>query len=232
MNEAVLQPGKPSAKIRILLADDHPLMRIALRTILDSQADFEVVGEVEDGEQAVKTAIELVPDIVIMDISMPNLNGLEATRQIKARCPRIAILALTVHSDSEHILGILEAGAAGYLTKKVFGKEVLEAIRSLATGETVLSPEILQQILKHTFKYQTKAVHLDTLGKISAREQEILKLVARGMSNKDIAKQLNISPRTVKTYLVDLFAKMHVASRTEAVITGLKAGLISLNDLD
>ncbi|GAI58769.1 unnamed protein product, partial [marine sediment metagenome] len=132
-------------KITIMLADDHPLLRQALADILNKQADFEIIAEAGDGEEAVKLATELVPDVVIMDISMPKLNGLEATRQIKARCPNVAILVLTVHSDSEHILGILEAGAAGYLTKSVFGKEVINAVRGVASGETVLSAPILQQ---------------------------------------------------------------------------------------
>jgi len=219
-------------KITIMLADDHPLLRQALAGILNKQADFEIIAEAGDGEEAVKLATELVPDVVIMDISMPKLNGLEATRQIKARCPNVAILVLTVHSDSEHILGILEAGAAGYLTKSVFGKEVINAVRGVASGETVLSAPILQQILKHALQLMPKSFDLATGEKLSSRELGILKLAARGMSNKDIALKLDLSPRTVKAYMAEIFSKLRVSSRTEAVITGLRAGFLALDDLE
>ncbi|MBA7651405.1 Transcriptional regulatory protein DegU [subsurface metagenome] len=219
-------------KITIILADDHPLLRQALANVLNKEADFKIVAEAGDGEEAVKLATELVPDVVIMDISMPKLNGLEATRQIKAKCPNIAILALTVHSDSEHILGILEAGAAGYLTKTVFGEEVIHAVRGVASRETVLSAPILQQILKHALPLMTKSMNLDVREKLTAREMGILKLAAKGMSNKDIALKLDLSPRTVKGYLADIFSKLGVGSRTEAVITGLRAGFLTLDDLE
>jgi len=219
-------------KIAIMLADDHPLLRQALANVLNKEADFEIIAEVGDGEEAVRLATELVPDVVIMDISMPKLNGLEATRQIKAKCPNIAILVLTVHSDSEHILGILEAGAAGYLTKRVFGEEVIHAVRGVASGETVLSTPILQQILKHAVQFMPKPLNLDAGEKLSSRELRILKLAARGMSNKDIALKLELSPRTVKAYLAEIFSKLRVSSRTEAVITGLRAGFLTLDDLE
>jgi DNA-binding NarL/FixJ family response regulator len=219
-------------KITIMLADDHPLLRQALADILNKQADFEIIAEAGDGEEAVKLATELVPDVVIMDISMPKLKGLEATRQIKAKCPNVAILVLTVHSDSEHILGILEAGAAGYLTKTVFGEEVINAVRGVASGETVLSAPILQQILKHAVQFAPQPFELDTGDKLSSRQLGILKLAARGMSNKDIALKLDLSPRTIKSYLSEIFSKLRVGSRTEAVITGLRAGFLTLDDLE
>lgn len=219
-------------KITILLADDHPLLRKALRDLLEQQEDFEIVAEAGDGKEAVRLAIELVPDIIIMDIGMPELNGLEATRQIKAECPNIAILALTIHSDSEHILGILEAGAAGYLTKSVFSDEVVAAIRSVVAGETVIANPVFQQILKHALRYVTKPLGLGAGEKLTARELEILKLAARGMSNKAIAMELKLSLRTIKGYLVEIFSKLKVGSRTEAVITGLRAGFLNLKDLE
>jgi len=219
-------------RISIVLADDHPLVRQALRNVLDQQADFEVVAEVSDGDEVVKVTSELVPDVVIMDISMPKLNGLEATRQIKAKHPGVAILVLTVHGEAEHILGLLEAGAAGYLTKTVFGKEVVHAIRAVVAGETVLSATSSHQILKHALRLMTKPSHLDSNVGISARELQILKLAATGMSNKEIALNLELSPRTVKGYLTDMFSKLGVASRTEAVIVSLRAGLLTLDDLE
>jgi len=219
-------------RISILLADDHPLLRQALRSVLDQQADFEVVAEVGDGDEVVKVAAELVPDVVIMDISMPKLNGLEATRQIKAKYPGVAILVLTVHGEAEHVLGLLEAGAAGYLTKSVFGEEVVHAIRAVAAGETVLSAASSRQILRHALRLMTKPSRLDPSVKINARELQVLKLAATGMSNKEIALKLDLSLRTVKGYLTDIFSKLGVASRTEAVIVSLRASLLTLDDLE
>lgn len=211
-----------------MLADDHPLLRKALRDVLEKQADFEIVAEAGDGEEAVKIATELVPDVVLMDITMPKLNGIEATRQIKAKCSNIAVLVLTVHDDSEHILGILEAGAAGYLTKRVFGEEVIHAIHSVVAGETVLSAEIFQQVLKHATRYATKPITIAVGEKLTVREIEILNWAAKGKSNKDIAAELNLSQATIKSYLSDIFAKLEVASRTEAVIIGLRVGILTL----
>lgn len=219
-------------KITVMLADDHPLLRQALRSLLEKQADFEIVAEASDGEAAVNLAQELVPNVVIMDISMPKLNGLEATRQIKVKCPTVAVLVLTVHNDSEHILGILEAGADGYLTKSVFGEEVIQAIRSVVAGETVLSAQVLQQLLKHVLRYPTKPLMLDAGEKLTVRQQEILRLAAKGMSNRDIALTLNLSLRTVKGYMVEIFSKFKVNSRTEAVITALRVGILTISDLD
>jgi len=231
MNEALSKAKSVTSetkKITIVLADDHPLVRKALRDVLEKQADFEIVAEAGDGEEAVKIATELVPDVVLMDITMPELNGIEATRQIKAKCPNIAVLVLTVHDDSEHILGILEAGAAGYLTKRVFGEEVIHAIHSVVAGETVLSAEISQQILKHAMRYATKPITIAVGEKLTVREIEILNWAAKGKSNKDIAAELNLSQATIKSYLSDIFAKLEVASRTEAVIIGLRAGILTL----
>ncbi len=219
-------------KITILIADDQPLLRQALRHLLEKYQDFEIVAEAGDGEEAVKLTTELIPDVVIMDINMPKLNGLEATRQIKTKCPAVAILVLTVHSDIEYILGILEAGAAGYLMKNVFGEEVVNSIRSVVTGETILSTPVLNQLLKYARRYPTKPFQLDTKEKLSIRELEILKLVAKGISNKDIAQFLSISERTVKSYLVDIFAKLRVGSRTEAVIIGLRHGFLNIDELE
>lgn len=217
-------------KTRILLADDHPLMRMALKKVLDTQDDFQVIAEAEDGEEAVKKAIELKPDLVILDISMPKLNGLEATRQIKARCPSIAILVLTVHSEAEYVFEILEAGAAGYLTKSVYDSEVLQAIRAVVSGESVLTPIILKGMLERMNTSQKqKPARKVSINNLSARELEILQLAANGLGNKDIAIRLNLSVRTVKSHMVTIFSKLQVGSRTEAVVTGLRSGLIVNN---
>ena len=220
-----------SRKIAILLSDDHPLLRQALKSLLEKEDDFEIVAEAGDGEEAARLAIELRPDVVIMDISMPKLDGLEATRQIKAACPKTAVLALTVHNDDQSILEILQAGAAGYLVKSVFGDEVVQAIRAVVAGDMVLSPSIGQRLLKHAAQYPTKPLSLESGEKLSTRELEILKLAARGMMNKDIGLSLGLELRTVKGHLSNIFSKLGVGSRTEAVITGLRAGFLSLDDL-
>ena len=219
------------AKVKIILADDHPLLLKSLRDLLVKEGDLEVVAEAGDGEEAVRLAIEMQPDIVIMDISMPNMNGLEATRQIKERCPNIAVLVLTVHTDDDSILDILQAGAAGYLVKSVYSDEVIHSVRAVLGGEMVLSPLIGQRLLKHAARYPMKPVPLGTGEKLSIRELEILKLTARGMSNKDIASTLGINIRTVKAHLGEIFSKMGVASRTEAVIVGIRTNILSLDDL-
>lgn len=232
MNTEITLNSDPEDITTILIADDHPLVRQALRGLLESQTDFKVVGEASDGEEAVNLAIGLVPDVVIMDITMPKMNGLIATRKIKTQCPDTRVLVLTVHSDNEHIMGILEAGAAGYLTKSVFGKEVLSAIRSVMAGDSVLSNPVLHQILKTVFQQPVKPAD-SSIGEIlTTRELEILKLAARGLSNKDIAQELNLSLQTVKGYSVSIFSKLRVGSRTEAVILGLRSGLLALKDLD
>ena len=220
------------AKIRIMLADDHPIMRQALAHILNKEADFEIIAEASDGEETVRLATELVPDVLIIDIGMPKLNGLEATRRIKAKCPDIAILVLTVHNDSELIIGALEAGAAGYLIKTVFDAGVINAVRGVACGESVLTSSILQQAIKPALRIMTKPMNLDASEKLTSREVAILKLAADGMSNKDIAVRLDLSLRTVKGYLTDIFSKLRVSSRTGAVIACLRAGLLTLDDLD
>ena len=223
-----IEPGKTT----IVLADDHPLIRQAVRSALEKEADFKIVAEAGDGKEAVKLAEELIPDVVIMDISMPNMNGLEATRQIKATHPNIAVLALTIHDEDEYILGILEAGAAGYLLKTIFSTELIAAVRSIVAGEMVLSPSIAPRLMKHAARRLAKPVPLGAGEIMSVREIEVLKLAAQGLSNKDIATELNLSLRTVKGYLQEIFSKLRVGSRTEAIITSLHAGIISLEDLN
>ena len=220
-----------SGKTTVLLADDHPLLRQALRDLLKKEDDFEIVAEAGDGEEAIRLATELKPDVVIMDISMPKLDGLEATRQIKAACPEIAVLTLTVHNDDESILEILQAGAAGYVVKSVFGDELVQAVRAVFTGDMVLSPSIGQRLLKYAARYPTKPVSLEAGEKLSTRELEILKLTAKGMMNKDIGQSLGLDLRTVKGHLSNIFSKLGVGSRTEAVINGLRAGFLTLDDL-
>ena len=227
----IVSRSRKTGKISIIVADDHPLFRQSIRNALESQPDFLVVAEADNGEEAVKLTAELQPDVVLMDITMPKLDGLEATRQIKASHPNIAVLVLTIHSDDQHIIGILEAGAAGYLIKSVFGEEVIQSVRGVVAGEMVLSPPIGQRLLKQAARYPIRSVPLQAGEKLSPRELEIIKLAARGMSNKSIAADLGLTVRTVKGHLANIFSKLNVGSRTEVVIAGLRAGFLSVDDI-
>jgi len=217
-------------KTTILLVDDHPLLRQALKDLLQKEDDFEIVGEASSGEEAVELTVQLLPNVVIMDISLPVLNGIEATRQIKAKCSQAKVLMLTVHDDDQHIIEALQAGASAYLLKSVFSDEIVRAIRTLDAGDMVLSTSIGQRLLKLAARYPFRPVSLQAGEKLSTRELEILQLTAHGMSNKDIAMTLGINLRMVKKHLADIFSKLGVGSRTEAVMTGLRAGFLSLDE--
>ena len=222
--------AKPQ-ETRILLVDDHPLVRRALRDILEKEPDLHVIGEAGDGQQAIDMTGESHPDIVIMDISMPVLNGVEATKQIKASNPLTAVLILTVHTDLETIFSILQAGASGYLVKSIFGPEVIHTIRAVMDGDMVLSAEVSQEVVKYAFQHGTKPVRPVPQEGLSAKGMEVLSLAARGLSNKEIGAKLGISEATVKSYFVDVFQKLNVRSRTEAIFVSLKSGILTLDDL-
>ena len=219
-------------KTTIIVVDDHPIFRRALRDELESQPDFKVVAEAKDGQEAVRIAGEILPDVIIMDISMPKINGIEATKQIKDKCPDTAILVLTVHDEIEHIISVIQAGAAGYLTKDVFGQEVVQAVRGLVAGENVLSPEIFQRVMKSVVRNMTKPIPISCNENITIREQEILRLAANGMCNRDIARKLELSENTVKSYMAEIFSKLGVGNRTEAVTVALKNGFIGFDNTD
>jgi DNA-binding NarL/FixJ family response regulator len=220
-----------AGKIRILLVDDHPLVRRALRDILEKEADLQVIGEAGDGLEALQMTADSRPDIVIMDISMPNMNGVEATKQIKAANPLALVLILTVHTDVETIFSILQAGASGYLVKSVFGPEVIHTIRAVMDGDMVLSREVSQEVVRYGLHHATKAVKYVPQERLSAKGLDVLTLAAKGLSNKEIGAEMGISEATVKSYFVDVFSKLGVRSRTEAIFVSLKSGLLSLDDL-
>jgi DNA-binding NarL/FixJ family response regulator len=234
VKDGVLFDSSNKKQVTILLVDDHPLVCKALRNELEKEIGFKVVAEAGDGYEAVKLVSELKPDLVVMDIGLPKLNGIEATQQIKALSPGTLVLVLTVYDDVEHVLSILESGADGYLTKNILAEDIIKSIHSVVAGESVLSSQILQQVLKYALRYSnsTKPLYVDTTIKFTAREIEVLTLVAKGLSNKEIAEVLGLGIRTVKSHLVDIFSKLNVLTRTQAVIVGLRIGLLKLEDLN
>ncbi len=218
------------SKIRVLIVDDHPMIRAGMRSLLESEADFEIAGEAINGEEAVKLASELKPEVIIMDIVMPKLNGVEATRQIKQANPSTAVLVLTAYSDIYYVLGLLEAGACGYLLKDTGGNDVVKAIRSVKAGESVLDPVVTRKLLERVIQQPGNVSTPQVATQLTKREIEVLQLASKGLSNKDIADRLFLSLRTVKAHLTNIFDKMGCGSRTDAIIKGLKLGYITLEE--
>lgn len=216
-------------KTRVLIADDHALLRESMRNLLDRQDDMEVVGEACDGEEAVRLSAQLKPDIAVMDIVMPKLNGIEASKEIKKVSPSTAILILTAYDDPQYVMGLLEAGAAGYLLKSARGRDVVAAIRAVREGESVLHPSIIAMLLKRAIGTPTLGSKVRSKENLSEREIEVLRLAATGMSNKEIAEKLSVTVRTVKAHVSNVFAKMDVASRTEAILKAMREGWLELD---
>jgi len=218
-------------KIKILIADDHAVVREGTRTLLEREEDMEVVGEASDGEEAIKLIEELHPDVAILDIAMPKLSGIEVTRRIKPRFPSLAILILTAYDNDEYVFTLLEAGAAGYLLKDVHSHEIVEAVRSVHAGESVLHPSIARKVIQRAILSTAKSSDIKPSVTLSDREQEVLKLAAKGLKNKDIADALCISIRTVQGHINSIFHKLGVGSRTEAIFQSVKRGWLSFEDL-
>lgn len=216
-------------KIRVLLADDHVLVREGTRRLLEREEDLKVVGEAGDGEEAVELVERLKPDVALIDIAMPKLNGIEATKKIKALSPSTAVLILTAYDDDQYIFTLLEAGAAGYLLKDVRSTQLIEAIREVYAGESVLHPAIARKVVSRFARAGEKGGE-SGLDQLTGRELEVLKLAAKGMTNTDIARELSLSVRTVQNHLSNVFSKMGVGSRTEAVLHALRKGWFTLED--
>jgi NarL family two-component system response regulator LiaR len=219
-------------KISVMLVEDHVLVREGTREMLDREPDLQVVAEAGDGEQAVQLATEHRPDIIIMDISIPKLNGIEATRQIKAANPAASVLVLTAYDDDQYVFAFLEAGAAGYLLKDVSTSDLIQAIRAVHEGESVLHPAVARKVIDYFACHPNGGgdVKSDTLERLTDREMEVLALAGKGMTNREIAADLTISIRTVQVHLSNVFSKLSVGSRTEAVLYALRKGWLSLED--
>ncbi len=216
--------------IRILLADDHIMVREGTRRILEREPDLVVVGEANDGQEAIDLVSADHPDVAIIDISMPNMNGIEATRGIKAIAPETAVLVLTAYDDDEYVFAILEAGAAAYLLKNARGSELIDAVRRVYEGESVLDPGVASKVLRRMTAADGQPA-ADRTSALTEREIEVLRLAASGSSNREIARELGLSPRTIQAHMANIFGKLEVGSRTEAVMAGLRRGLIRLGDI-
>ncbi len=207
--------------IRLLIVDDHPVVRDGLSAIVETQADLEVVGEAGDGEEAVRLAHSAKPDVVLMDLRLPGVTGVEAIRRIRSQLPRTHVLILTTYDNDEAILEGLQAGAEGYLLKGTSRQELLGAIRAVARGETLLPPAVAGRLLS---RLQSRVAGTD----LSPREVEVLKLLATGKRNREIAADLFLSEKTIKVHVSSILRKLNAEDRTEAVTIGLRRGLISL----
>jgi len=217
--------------IKVLVAEDHLITRQGICRLLEDEDNMAVIGEAGDGEEAVQMVTELQPDVVIMDIAMPKLNGIEATRQIKLIRPATAVLILSAYDDDEYVFGLVEAGAAGYLLKTASGEELSRAVRAVHDGEPVLDPIIARKVLNR-LRFPNKIPRTARPSeRLSDREIDVIKLAAKGMSNKDIAGELHLSRRTVEGNLRTIFNKLGVGSRTEAVIQAMARGLLTLEEL-
>jgi DNA-binding NarL/FixJ family response regulator len=222
-------------KIRVLLADDQDIIRTGLTIILNHQADIEVVGQAADGVEAVELAQKLQPDVILMDIKMPRLNGIQATRQIMAALPKTQIIILTTYDTDDWVFDGIRAGAIGYLLKDATSDNLADAVRGALRGESQIDPTVARKVLREfqhvtTIRQATlpSAPAEEPLEKLTDREEEILKLLAAGLSNKEIAQQLSLSEGTVKNHISAILAKLHANDRTQAVLTALKRGLVDL----
>ena len=214
-------------QIRILLADDHTVMRRGLRLLLEQQADFQVVGEADDGRQAVDLAASLHPAVAVLDIGMPLLNGIEATRQIIAGDPAIAVVVLSMHSDETYVLRALKAGAKGYLLKNSAEADLIQAVRAVAEGKSFFSPAIGRMLLEDYMRQVAKREVEDSYDLLTPREKEILQLVAEGKTNKEVANLLKLSLYTVESHRGNILEKLNLHSVPELILYAVRKGIIS-----
>jgi len=224
--------------IRLLLVDDHEIVRKGLKTFLEGQPDMQVIAEVGSGQEAIEVVKQEFPDVILMDISMPDMDGLEATRQIKLICPECKVLALTVHADQQYFFNMLEAGAEGYVTKQAASDELIEAVRAAAEGYVYLQPPLARWLLDDYKRLSSSTLSEDQLGvkgtspelnEITEREKQVLTLVAEGYTSKEVGRLLGISPKTVSRHKERIMRKLDIHSCVELVKFAVRTGLISVN---
>ena len=213
--------------IRIVLADDHVLMRHGLRLLLERQADFQVVGEAADGRETIEICDAQKPDVLVLDIAMPNLNGIEAARQVAAKLPQTAIVILSMHSDESYVLRALKAGARGYLLKDSAEADLINAIRSVKEGKAFLSPAISKMLVDDYVRRLEQRGVEDSYELLTTREREVLQLLAEGKSNKEVANMLNLSLYTVETHRGNILQKLNLHSVPELILYAVRKGVIS-----
>jgi len=213
------------ASIRVLIADDHEIVRRGLRMTIQGEPDMELVGEAQTGRQAVELVERLHPDLLLLDIQMPDMDGIQAARSIRSLHPELAILVLTSYHDDAQLYAALRAGVSGYLLKDIGGDDLVQAIREAAAGRPQLHPEIAQRLMERM------PAPTDPFDQLTPRELEVLKLIGRGLSNKEVGLALTVTEVTVKGYVSAIFAKLHVADRTQAALLAVKYGLISASDI-
>ena len=213
-------------KIRILVVDDHAVLRDGIRALLGLHDDIEVVGEASEGKEAVVKAQELMPDVVIMDIAMPGMDGLEATRRIRKKHPKMKVLVLTQHDNKEYILSVIKAGASGYVPKRALGSELVSAIRAVHEGNSFLYPSAAAALIED-YLQQTKGE--DPYDQLTAREREIFKLIAEGHTSREIANMLFLSLKTVQGHRLKIIEKLNMHNRTELIKYAMRKGLVSLD---
>lgn len=217
--------------MRVLVVDDHTLVRRGTREILERRSEVEVVGEAASGEQGVELAGQLNPDVVLMDLGMPGMGGVEATRRIKQRWPQINVLVLTVHDDDQYLFEAIRAGASGYLLKDVREQELIDAVVAVGAGGAVLQPELTRKLVAGLRLGEGHHEQQPPIGPLTDRELEVLRLVAGGRSNREVSESLGVSVRTVETHLRHVYRKLGVSSRTEAAVAALRRSWLSLNDI-
>jgi two-component system response regulator NreC len=224
--DAPMRPQGSLEKIRVLLADDHTILRAGLKMMLNAQPDIEAVGEASDGRQAISEAEKLSPDVIIMDITMPECNGIEATRQIKRLLPEVRVLILTMHANEEYLFQTLRAGAAGYMMKEAADTDLISAIRVVSSGRFYLSPSAQSMLVSDYLQRVHTGEERDSYSALTEREREILKLVAEGYTNSQIGERLFISPKTVDTHRTHVMDKLNLHSRAELVKYAMRRGLL------
>jgi two-component system response regulator NreC len=213
-------------KIRLLMVDDHAVVRLGLRMLLDNEDDIEIIGEADSASEAMNEISRLKPDVVLMDIGLPDLSGIDATREIKRLWPKIAIIALTIHEDEEYFFQMLDAGASGYVPKRAAPEELVTAIRAASKGEVYLYPSMAKLLVKDYLSMEHQQASNDTLNGLTPREREVLTRLAEGESNTEIGGSLGISPKTVARHRENIMGKLNLHSRTELVKYAIRKGII------